>query len=312
MTDLGPAEYGKLALFWAGWFYFPAAALLLWLVAKRRGAARVLAALVLLPLTVLAYARFVEPRILVAREHEVTLTRCMATSGAARVAVFSDTHIGLFANAMPVSRIARRVNALNPDLVMIAGDFTYWLAPERFAESFQTLGDIKAPVYAVMGNHDVGLPGPDVSSPLTEALTGAGVITLNDAVAPAQGGMLEIAGLSDLWAEKQDYTLLEKRGGVPRLVLTHNPRTIQRLLPRQSVDLLIAGHTHGGQINLPVITCALMQFSCSPSRYGFAETERGLLFVTSGTGMVGLPMRFNVPPVIDVLTVRWNACAPAA
>ncbi len=313
MIDFGPAEYWKLALFWAGWLYFPAAALLVSIIAKRRGAARGLAALILLPLTVLAYARFIEPRILVAREHEVTLTRCMAASGSARVAVFSDTHIGLFANAMPVSRIARRVNALRPDLVMIAGDFTYWLAPERFADSFEALGDIEAPVYAVMGNHDVGLPGPDVSSPLTEALKGAGVVTLSDAVAPVEtnGAALEIAGLSDLWAEKQDYTLLEKRGGVPRLVLTHNPRTIQRLLPRQSVDLLIAGHTHGGQINIPFVTCALMQFSCSPSRYGFAETERGLLFVTSGTGMVGLPMRFNVPPVIDVLTVRWTACKAA-
>jgi predicted MPP superfamily phosphohydrolase len=111
-----------------------------------------------------------------------------------------------------------------------------------------------------------------------------------------------------LWAQGQDRTLLEHRGGVPRLVLTHNPATIQELRSREAVDLLIAGHTHGGQINIPIITCALMRDACRVTRYGFAEMERGLVFVTSGTGMVGLPMRFNAAPRIDVINLSWRAC----
>lgn len=235
----------------------------------------------------------------------------MGAEGSARVAVFSDTHIGLFGNAMPVARIARRVNALDADVVMVAGDFTYWLAPEKFTEAFAALGEISAPVYAVMGNHDVGLPGPDVDAPLTQTLAAIGVTVLDDSMATAGGGALEIAGLSDLWAENQKVSLLEKRGAVPRLVLTHNPATIRALLPRQSVDLMIAGHTHGGQINLPVVTCAMLPSMCRLTLGGLKETERGPVFVTTGTGMVGLPMRFNAPPRVDVLTVRWRACEMA-
>jgi len=308
--DVGVFEYLKVAIYWASYLYFPAAIALLWAIAKRRGRLRLAAALFLAPLTVLAYARFIEPRILVTREHEITLARCMADAGAARIAVFSDTHIGIFGNAMPIARIARRVNAMSPDLVMIAGDFTYWLKPDRFNEAFAGLGGVKAPVYAVMGNHDVGLPGPDVGAPLTAALKTIGVSVLDDEIAAiaVAGGQIEIAGLSDLWAEHQNLKLLEKRNSRPRLVLTHNPATVRTLLPRQSVDLMVAGHTHGGQINLPFVTCALLPSMCRLTLGGYQETERGPVFVTTGTGMVGLPMRFNIPPRIDVLNLRWNAC----
>ncbi len=310
MIALGPVEYFKLALFWGSWLYGPAALAMIFIMARKRGRLRAGAALTLAPLTVLAYARFVEPRILLTRAHDVTLTRCFPAAGAARIAVFSDPHQGLFPNAMPISRIARRIAATRPDFVMIPGDFTYFLAPDRLPETFAALGEIGAPIYAVMGNHDIGLPGPDVSAPLTKALGEIGVMTLNDSMAQQGTGAatIEIAGLSDLWADDQDYTLLEKRGERPRLALTHNPDTILKILPRQKVDLMIAGHTHGGQINIPFVTCALMPGICRVARYGLAETERGPVFVTSGTGMVGLPMRFNAAPVIDVLTVTWRAC----
>jgi hypothetical protein len=310
MIDFSAIEYFKLAIYWASYLYFPAAALLAWIIAKRAGAARNIAALVLAPLTVLAYARFVEPRILITREHDIPLERCFPAAGSARVAVVSDTHQGIFRNAMTIDRIARRIDKTDADLVMIPGDFTYWLAPERFQETFAALGDIRAPVYAVTGNHDVGLPGPDVGDPLTKTLTGVGVSVLSDSIVAqdVNGAAVEIAGLSDLWADHQNYKLLENRGALPRLVLTHNPATIRELLPRQSVDLMISGHTHGGQINLPFVTCALLPSMCRLTLGGLKETERGPVFVTTGTGMVGLPMRFNAPPAIDVINLRWNAC----
>ena len=74
------------------------------------------------------------------------------------------------------------------------------------------------------------------------------------------------------------------------------------------VDLFLAGHTHGGQIHLPGLTCRLFRRACRVARYDLVEEDGALLFVTSGTGMVGLPMRFLVPPRIDVLNVSWSAC----
>ncbi len=310
MTGGESIGFLPLAVYWASYLYFPAAAALVFFIARRRGVWRWAAVLALAPLTLLAYARFVEPRILLTRAHEIELARCMAAEGSARIAVFSDMHIGVFGNAMPARRIARAVNAADPDIVLIAGDFTYWLAPETFAGAFAALSEIEAPAFAVTGNHDVGLPGPDVGAPLSDALGGLGLTVLDDALAEIEvgGRKIEIAGLSDLWAEHQKLTLLEKRKDWPRLVLTHNPATIRTLLPRQSVDLMVAGHTHGGQINLPVITCAFFPSMCRLTLGGLAETERGPVFVTTGTGMVILPMRFNAVPKIDVLNLRWSAC----
>ncbi len=310
MTGLGPLEFIKLAIYYASYLYFPAAAFLIWAIAKRSARSRVVAAALLALLTVLAYARFVEPRILLAVEHEATLTRCFPAAGSARIAVLSDIHEGLFKNGVPTRRITAKVNAAEPDAVLIAGDFVYFLDPSRFPETYAAFAMIDAPVFGVLGNHDVGLPGPDVGAPLSAALETNGVRMLDNEIATVDlnGATVEIAGLSELWAEGQDRTLLEKRGPEPRLVLTHNPGTILELRPREAVDLLVAGHTHGGQIYIPGVTCAVMPGACRVTRYGLADAERGLVFVTSGTGMVGLPMRFNTPPRIDVINLSWRRC----
>lgn len=309
MSASGPLEILKLAIFYGSWLYFPAAAYLVWTLRKRRGAERIAAVVALLFLTTLAYARFIEPRILLTASHEASLSRCFSKAGSLRLAVFSDTHEGLFGNAIPISRIARRVEQADADAVFIAGDFVYFLAPARYDATFRALETISAPVFGVLGNHDVGLPGPDVSAPLTAALTALDVRMIDnklETIAPG-GAQVEIVGLNDLWAENQKRALLEKRGDAPRIVLTHNPSTILELRPREAVDLMIAGHTHGGQINIPLVTCALTS-ACRVARYGFAQTERGLVFVTSGTGMVGLPMRFNAAPRIDIIDLDWRAC----
>ncbi len=312
MTEFSVLEYLKLAIFYASWLYFPAAAFLVWAMLTRPVPTRVAAALLLAPLTVLAYARFIEPRLLFAPEHDIALDGCFPQEGAVRLAVFSDTHIGLFANSLPIGRIAARIKALQPDAVLIAGDFTYFLHPDRFAETYAALGKVDAPIYAVAGNHDVGLPGPDVSEPLAAALADIGVHVIdNRAETLSVRGVVVIAGLSDSWQGRQDMSVLAPPLTAPRIVLTHNPNTVFNLPPVGRVDLLVAGHTHGGQIRIPGMTCALFRDMCRTTLYGVADTERAKVFVTSGTGMVGLPMRFLVPPRIDVLNISYAKCAPS-
>lgn len=311
MAGLSGLEYLKLAIFYTGWLYFPVAAFLVWVMVARSAPTRILAAALLAPLTVLAYARFVEPRLLFTPEHDIELERCFLKSGSVRLAVFSDTHDGLFANAMPIRRIAKRVKSLDPDAVLIAGDFTYYLSPDNFAETYAPLGDLGAPVYAVTGNHDVGLPGPDVSGPLAHALTGIGVHVIDNwaEALRAEGGDIIIAGLSDSWQRRQDMSAIRPPVASPRIVLTHNPNTIFDLPAGAQVDLLVAGHTHGGQIFIPGVTCAIFQDMCRVTLYGLADAPHWKVFVTSGVGMVGLPVRFLVPPRIDVLNINYKACS---
>lgn len=333
---IDPNSDVKLFIFWSSYFYFLAAPALVWLSIRKLGHSRIAALSALSVITVFAYARFVEPRMLTVKTHQVALERCFPESGAARLAVVSDLHIGVFQNAMPVRTIADRIGTLNVDAALIPGDLTYWLEETRFREVFRALGEVTAPVYAVLGNHDVGLPGPPIADALASALQSVGISTIDDEAArlSLRGDEIEIVGLSDLWLGRQRLALADGQSQAPRIVLTHNPETVWALSGRGArnasdasqaspfsagslrthahklhADLIVSGHTHGGQIYIPFVTCRLARIACSPLRYGLGSVDGYSIFVTSGTGMVGLPMRFLVPPRIDVLNISWRACA---
>lgn len=310
MIDLGPLEVLKLTIYYASYVYFIAAPLALWLIYKTRGRRRFVLGGFFVIITCFAYARFVEPRILLTIAHDVPLSGCFSQSGAARIVVFSDTHNGLFGNAMPIDRIANRINSARADFVLIAGDFIYFLHPDRFEQTFEAFGLIEAPVFAVLGNHDLGLPGPDLSTPLRAALPQYGVRPIDDQALTLSNSKfaMDLVGLSDQWARDQKLSLLETPSEKPRLVLTHNPATVGDFEPGMTADLLIGGHTHGGQIQLPFLTCVVTGV-CGDVAYGLREASGVQIFTTSGTGMVGLPMRFAVPPKVDVLNVRYKRCA---
>ncbi len=309
MTGIGPLEWIKLAIYHASYLYVVAASFALWLIVRCGGAVRYLSAAFLTAISLLAYARFVEPRILLTAEHEIALGGCFERDGRVRIAVFSDTHNGLFANAMPIARIIAAVNKAGPDIVLVPGDYIYFLHPDRFEETFASFADIKAPVFAVLGNHDLGLPGPNLSAPLNETLPALGVRLIDDEALTFSNSRfaIDLIGLSDQWARRQKLSLLETSSPNPRLVLTHNPVTVRDFQPGMRADLLIGGHTHGGQIQLPLMTC-LITGVCGDIAYGLREEKGVQIFTTSGTGMVGLPMRFRVPPRIDVLNIAWTRC----
>ena len=297
MLDYTSTKYLLLAVYYASYLYFLAAPFLIWRAIVSRGFWRLLSIMVLLGLTLLAYARFVEPRILLTGRHEIALQRCVAGGAEARIAVFADTHYGVFRNATPLKRIVRRVEALDPDFVLVAGDWIYHLAPARFEATFAGLKDISAPVFGVRGNHDNAAPEAADPLYLDDVLQSIGVRMIDDDVeiVDVDGTAFEIVGLSDQRSENQNRALLVPAPTAPRIVLTHNPGSILEFGPNRKLDLMVAGHTHGGQIYIPFLTCKLVgRHACRVVRYGVGETERGPVFVTSGAGMVGLPMRFAV------------------
>ena len=297
----------NIGVFVLSFLLWPIALGLAWMIATRR---RPILSGVLLVLVALGlYARFVEPHRLLETRHAVRLCGG-GLPGTLSAAVLGDTHHGVFGNAVSMDRLARRLNDIEPDLVLMPGDLTYYPKTDRIAAAVAPLGTVQAPVYAVLGNHDVGLPGPDLTAPLTEALEAAGVTVLypGEAVFEARGTFLRVAGLRDLYeVEERGLPLgLPERDGMATVLLQHNPDAMRRA-DIGEVDLMVAGHTHGGQVYLPGITCAVT-FACDTLRYGAAQLPPGQLFVTSGTGMTGLPIRFMVPPRIDVLDITVERC----
>lgn len=299
----------KIFIFWASYIWFPFALFCLYALLRCSGLRRWLAALALTLSLPLAWARFVEPQILITPTTQIDLSQGAGETRTLRVALFSDPHIGIFSNTIALRRIVNRINNSDVSAVFVAGDWLYEGPAEDIPEQVAALGDLNAPVFAVMGNHDVGFPGPFYGDALYSELRRLGVTLVeNRAVETEIDGLpLIVSGASDLWQGRQSFrfasNLPEDRAV---LMLVHNPDTALYVPNDFEYDLMLAGHTHGGQINLllPAIMKHVM-----PTRYPFNEGLHTMpdgrsVFVTAGTGQVGLPMRFLRPPRIDILELR--------
>jgi uncharacterized protein len=225
-----------------------------------------------------------------------------------RVAVVSDLHTGApWVDERKVARIVGKVSARRPDLVALVGDYTdpsvafgNPVAPEAVAEELSAL---RAPlgVFAVLGNHDWYHYGERVPRALREA----GIEVLeNDAVAVEhRGEVLWIAGLADMRERDADVTvaLAMVPQGQALIALTHDPDMFPFL--RERADVVLAGHTHGGQIGVP-----LLRRAAAPTRGGYTGGEvregGGYMYVSRGVGTTGLPIRLAAPPEVALLTIR--------
>jgi uncharacterized protein len=233
-----------------------------------------------------------------------------------RVVVIADLHAGSpQIDEERIDRIVERVNAEAVDLVALLGDYIdpevalgEWIEPESIAGRLGRL-ESRLGTYAVLGNHDWAHAGARMGHALRNAR-----ITLLENRAVEVGGAgaaFWIAGLGDLWKREADLegTLEHVPANVPVLLFSHNPDVFPRV-PRQ-VALTLSGHTHGAQVDLPVLRDKL-----TPSRFGARYTgghiEEGgrHLYVSDGIGTSRLPVRFRAKPELPVLELRpWTSAS---
>ena len=271
---------------------------------------RTLAAFLILGAFLAIWAFVWEPRRLVVREKNVQLP-CWRGEPV-RIAVVSDLHVGSpHIDVRKVDRVVAAINSGKPDVVVLLGDFVIQgvlggdpVSPEQIARS---LAPLRAPlgIYAVLGNHDWWLDGPRVR----RALEAAGITVIEDAAVRLRTGNAAfwLVGVSDYWEAAHDVrrAVAGVTGDEPVIAITHNPDVFPEVPPR--VCLTIAGHTHGGQVAVPIIGRPIV-----PSKYGQRYAvgqihEHGReLFVTAGVGTSILPVRFRVPPEIVFLRVGRN------
>lgn len=256
-----------------------------------------------------------EPEELVIRRVEVTSRTW--TGAPIRIGVISDTHMG--SPHMSVARLAgivRQMNSERPDLVVLLGDYVGGHEPvQRRSEAEQKavmsglppLGRLNAPLgtWAVLGNHDWWFDGELIEKGLEFA--GVPVLENERVRIERQGGAFWLAGLADYESErtKPSYsdTLADLPGDDPVLVLSHWPDVFAVAPDR--VALTLAGHSHCGQVNLPVFG-RLIPASPGSEKWpcGLYEDRGRKLYVTGGVGVSFLPVRFLQPPEIVVITLR--------
>jgi hypothetical protein len=242
------------------------------------------------------YARFVEPNLLLVKHTSIK------TGYTVKLALISDMHYGLYSTQQQMQRLVDKLNSLDVDAVVVAGDWTY--EPSQLislTEQLKPFSQLKHPIYSVTGNHDEQTPGPPLERELNAAL-------IANHIHPIEGrsvrlGGVRLVGVDYLKPVESVHFLLSLSDNKPLLLLTHDPDTLDELPPITQPFVMLAGHTHGGQVNLPILSKRmLMEFTHGHYQRGLYPLARqNQIFVSSGIGMVGLPLRFAMPPVIDVL-----------
>ena len=258
----------------------------------------------------LVWGVLIEPNRLIVREQTIQIANWPKELSGLRIAVIGDVHTGgPFIDDRKLKRIVELTNQQSPDLIVLLGDYmspnswhSHRVEPEVTAAG---LKDLQAPlgVYTVLGNHDWWYDGDKCR----RAFEQNGIKVLEEEVAEVKwkDKSFWLAGLADLMTRRQhvDETIARAPAGSTIIALAHNPDIFPRL--PQTVPLLLAAHTHGGQVNFPLIGSLIV-----PSRFGRKYTaghvyENGHhLFVTTGIGTSILPVRFRVPPEIVILKVE--------
>lgn len=225
-----------------------------------------------------------------------------------RIALVTDIHRGGYNTMDYLGRVAQDLNALRPDLVLLPGDFVFG-SPRHFGEAAEFVAMLRSRIVPLgtLGNHDHW----EGEAEGRRQLTAAGLRLLDNqrlfldergdlSADPPRRGLC-LAGVGDLWEGAPDLeaALRGVPEAMPRLVMSHNPDFAEEAPGRSRVDAMLSGHTHGGQVRLPVAGALLL-----PSRYGqkyasgWCQGPHFPVYVSRGVGTTLLPVRFGARPEV--------------
>lgn len=254
------------------------------------------------------YARLIEPYRYEITETDIFIRYLPASFEGFRITQVTDVHHSRIVGLDQVRRVVELAHGTKPDLIALTGDYT--TTYRRFIEPCaEALSALQAPegVWAVLGNHD-HYTDPELT---TRALQQKHITVLNNTNTVIRRGpdRIQLAGIDDWsWAGTDWPRALQGiERQLPTVLLSHQPIVLD-LAEARHVSLILSGHTHGGQINLP--------FVGTPARFATKDLKyvRGLyrragtqLYVSRGTGVIGLPVRFGARPEIAVLRLRRAA-----
>lgn len=248
-------------------------------------------------------------------QHAVELPRLPEDFSGLRLAQLSDIHHGLYTPLEEVERAVEVANGLEPDLVALTGDFVT-NSPNYIAPVARALGRLRAPlgIFAVLGNHDFRVGADAVEAALSSA--GVAVLRNRHVALRRNGSGVILAGVDDLGYREHDLrlALLGANPDWPTVLLCHNPAVLP-LAAARGVDLVVSGHTHGGQVDIPRLrSFARRRGVRLPMRlrHGWDRACDTQIFISRGIGTVVVPVRWRCPSEIPLLCLQASPQAGPA
>ena len=256
-----------------------------------------------LNLTQAARAALTEPFMLTIEHQPIVLRRLPKEFDGFRIVQLSDIHHGPFSSKEQIERAVETANRLKPDIIALTGDY---ITRERqyAAPCAEMMGRLRAKygVYAVLGNHDHWTD----AALITDLFRAEGItVLINQGIHfEHRGAAIWLAGVDDTMVGLEDIplALAGARNDELKLLLAHNPIVLRRAA-RAGIDLVLSGHTHGGQVALRSERSA----SGRPRRRllkGLGRQGNTQIYVTRGLGTVILPIRYGCPPEVSLLELR--------
>lgn len=230
-------------------------------------------------------AKWIEPGFLRVRELQ------LHGGKRARFVHFSDFHYK--GDARFANQVVGKINELAPDFVCFTGDL---IEDRAFVpEALEFVRQIKVPVYGVPGNHDYSSKAPFAEYENAFAATGGGWLPARNVTLPKYD--LQIVGMGITGLDMHSATSASRR-----ILLMHYPAVADRL-GEERFDLILAGHSHGGQVRLPFLGAIVLPPAVGKYEFGYYETQGGPLNVNPGIGTYIVPWRFNCRPELTLVTI---------
>jgi predicted MPP superfamily phosphohydrolase len=253
-----------------------------------------------------AYALWGEPGWIQLERVAVPIPGLPAGLAGLRIAQLSDLHAGPDLPQERLERAIQTVAGLAPDLLVTTGDWVIRDARDAILAS-QAVARLDPPLgnYTILGNHDHWTDPGIVAS----AVESAGLTLLRNSHVPISAGAqtLWLAGVDDIWEQRHD--LDEALAGIPRgapvILLAHEPDYADTVAQDGRVLLQLSGHSHGGQVHLPLIGSPILPYLGTKYFSGLYSLEGGMqLYTNRGLGLIRPPVRLNCRPEITLITLN--------
>jgi uncharacterized protein len=245
-----------------------------------------------------AYGYFDERHQLIVERTDVSVSGLPPSLDGLRIGFITDIHCSLWVSPEDVYRAASRLNKERPDLIILGGDYVTWGNRQYVHASADALSSLSAPhgVFGILGNHD-----DDRDMPAALAAHGVGVLRDARTRLVINNEAVDLVGIRFWTRRYAEIAALIRPATGTVILLAHDPRRLTEAAAL-NVPLVLSGHTHGGQVVLPLAgPIAAQKF---PVVAGIGHRDRTTMFVSRGVGTVYVPVRINCPPEVVVLTLR--------